>query len=325
MSNEKERLRLTELDNTVSVLKDVEVPEKFYQRLKTGVKVIDEIFGGEETPGVLKGETVLFTGHPGAGKSTMALQLADLFQKHAQRSVLYNIGEESDKMLKLAANRIGIDANFCVGRFEEADRLFEYVSNNGVEIVFQDSLQSMRVGDLRGARLLETLGKKIQKFSKDEDVTFFAVGQVTKGGGFAGPQALAHDLDAHAHLRLNAETGNRVFEMKKNRLGPAGMPYEFFLSANGLDFQAAPSLVEELMGTSAAKSSDRKETITNLIKEKLLDGEKISGYCFERYNVDCSGGMWRVLLMKAAQALRNEGHTVLETKINGRTHTYLEI
>lgn len=312
-----------EAEDVVEVLRDVIVPKKFFNRLSLGVQVLDEIFGGAEMPGILPGSSFLFTGQPGAGKSTMCLQLADLFQKHAGRNVLYNIGEENKHMIKMRADRIGIGGNFCISHKENIDELIQYCRDTGVEILFQDSLQSLVDGHLGGGRLLKSVVKKLHNFSKQSDVTVFIVGHITKGGGFAGPQEIKHDVDAHAHLRLNQDSGNRIFELQKNRFGPACMPYEFMLSAHGLDFHPVTENVEGKAGVS--KASDRRHQVKDLIKEKLVAGEKISGYCFERLKVDCSGGFWRGMLLKAVKELESEGHKVGEVRINGRLHNFMEV
>jgi hypothetical protein len=56
-----------------------------------------------------------------------------------------------------------------------------------------------------------------------------------------------------------------------------------------------------------------------------MEGEKVSGYCFERFNVDCSGGFWRGMLAKAVKELQNQGFKIAETRINGRLHSYIEV
>src|SRR5574343_442874 len=91
---------LIQPDGGVELLRDIVVPRKFFNRMKLGVQVLDEMFGGPDMPGILPGSSHLMTGVPGAGKSTMCLQLADLFQKNAGRNVLYNIGEENRHMIK---------------------------------------------------------------------------------------------------------------------------------------------------------------------------------------------------------------------------------
>lgn len=323
MAETKRHIALVELDSTVTVLDDVVIPRSFYERIQCGAKTIDDIFGGDN-PGFMKGESIVLTGVPGAGKSTMALQLADLFDQHARRNVLYNIGEESDKMIKLAADRIGLKKKFRIGRYEQVDALVEYCVREGVEVLVQDSMQSLLDGDLHGNKKLKSVVKKLHRFAKDSDCLVIKVGHSTKNGRFAGPQEIIHDVDAHAHLRLNTETGNRILELEKNRLGPAMMPYEFFLSAHGLDLQMAPHLRLPEEGPKPPKTAERRETILALVKEKLLDGERISGYCFERFEVDCSGNFWRVMVMRACEQLKRDGRKILETKINGRTHNYVE-
>lgn len=321
---------LVKKDGKVEVLGQVVVPKKFYDRIKLGVQILDEIFGGVDMPGIMPGSSLLFTGMPGAGKSTMALQLAELLSENSGRSVLYNIGEESKEMMKLCADRLNIKANFCIAQITYTDDLLNYVEKNGVEFLFVDSLQSMKDKDqfghdLWGPKLLKSVTKKLHRFAKDHDVNVIIVGHITKGGGFAGPQEIKHDVDAHAHLKLNTDSGNRIFEMQKNRFGPAMMPYEFALSAHGLDFSAAKpeDTKDPEDGGGSKKASQRRTDIVKLIKEKILAGEPISGYCFERLNVDCSGGFWRGMLALAVKALKAEGHKVGEKRINGRLHSFL--
>lgn len=323
MDSDETRDRPAETPDDVVLLKDIEVPARFYIRHLFGVQVIDEIFGGTDTPGIMPGTSYLFTGSPGAGKSTMCLQLADALHKNAGLNVLYNIGEESLFMTKLRANRIGLQQEYCVAEVQSAERLVEVVQETGVEVLFQDSLQSISYKDFKGPRLEVELVKYFRDFSKAEGVTVFLVGHVTKAGRFAGRNEIEHDVDAHAHLRFNPDTGNRVFEMIKNRNGPARIPYEFVLSANGLDFQQVTQ-GESVAPSGSSRAYDRRARIVTLIKEKLLGGELISGYCFERFQVDCSGGFWRAMLAKACHELVQAGHKVLEERVNGRAHAYIE-
>ena len=316
-------ISLVEDDGAVDVLRDIVVPKKFYNRLSLGVQVLDEVFGGMDFPGVMRGATYLLTGSPGAGKSTMCLQLADLLQQKGGQNVLYNIGEESKYMIKMRADRIGLKGEFCITQKTDVDDVIKFARETGVEVLFQDSLQSLKSGDLSGPRLQKTIVKKLHTFAKESDTTVVIVGHITKAGGFAGPQELKHDVDGHAHLHMNKDTGNRIFELQKNRFGPAGMPYEFTLSANGLDFSAVVETDPKELPKSQ-RGKDRQTEIVNLIKEKLLAGEALSGYCFERLEVDCSGGYWRGMLVKASKELQAAGHRVLERVVDRRAHIYVE-
>lgn len=323
-------------EKEVEVLKDIEVPEKYFKRIRMDVTVLDEIFGGQEMPGLLAGTSVLFTGMPGAGKSTAALQFGDLIQRNSGRNILYNIGEENKFMIKMRADRLGIDGNFGISLFEDVNDLIEFCKSSGIEVLFQDSLQSLTdrtAPEMNRKALWRHIGKKLHKFAKDEDVVVFIIGHITKGGDFAGPMEIKHDVDVHAHMKLNPETTARVFELTKNRFGPAGIPYEFNLSAKGLDFAKAVMVESGPEDATISTAAERRDKILKLIKELLLKGEKISGYCFNRFEdpitgkmgVDCSGGYWRTMIEKAKNELEANGHVLNTVKIDGRTHVYVEI
>lgn len=321
-------MQVIEKNTTTEILKDIVVPKKFYNRIDVGVSILNEVFGGQEMPGIMPGSTYLFTGTPGAGKSTMALQLADLMSKHAGRNVLFNAGEENRFMVKMRADRLGLAGQFCLSQITEVDDLIKHCEELGVEILFQDSIQTLTDGNLFGDRLLTSVVDKLQLWKERSDTTIFMIGHSTKGGIFAGPNTIKHATDAHAHLSLDKESGNRVFQLEKNRFGPASIPYEFSIGSSGLDFQQM-KIVEEGDGegnpsAGNSRASDRRGKIVSLIKEKMIAGDKISGYCFERLDVDCSGGFWRGMLARAVKELGAEGHKVGEERINGRLHNYVE-
>lgn len=332
---------LVEHSNDVKTLKDIKVPEKFFHRMKMEVSVLDELFGGQEWPGILPGTSVLFTGMPGAGKSTAALQFADLLQRNAGRNILYNVGEENEYMVKIRADRLGVTGEFGLSIIDDVDELIKVCKETGVEVLFQDSLQSLRIkpppghAPLPRAQMLKAVTKKLHKFAKDEDITVWIIGHITKGGDFAGPMEVKHDVDVHAHIRLNPETMAREFQLTKNRFGPAGIPYECNLTAKGLDF-AAMALVEnkpEEGKKLGGKASERREAHEKLIKDALLKGDHISAYCqgrfkdpfTERQGVDCSPGVWRSTLEKVVSSLQAEGHIVSTEVKDGRKHYFCEV
>lgn len=330
---------LVDHGSDVKTLRDVKVPEKFFNRMAMGVSVLDELFGGQDWPGVLPGTSILFTGMPGAGKSTAALQFADLLQQNAGRNILYNVGEENEFMVKMRADRLGINGNFGLSVIEDVDELIKTCQETGVEVLFQDSLQTLRLADesdISRQDRLRAIAKKLHKFAKDNDVTVWIIGHITKGGEFAGPMEIKHDVDVHAHLRLNPETMAREFMLTKNRFGPAGIPYECNLTAKGMDFSAM-ALVPEKPGEegpkAGGKAGERREAVKKLIKDALLKGERVSGYCAARFTdpftnkmgVDCSGGFWRAMLERVRSELAAEGHVIGEAKVDGRTHIFVEI
>ena len=71
-------------------------------RFSTGMGELDRVLGG----GAVAGSLVLVGGAPGIGKSTLLLQICGSLC--TGRSVLYVSGEESERQLKLRAERIGV-------------------------------------------------------------------------------------------------------------------------------------------------------------------------------------------------------------------------
>lgn len=69
-------------------------------RFSTGMGELDRVLGG----GAVKGSLVLVGGAPGIGKSTLMLQICDQLCRSA--TVLYVSGEESERQIKLRAERL---------------------------------------------------------------------------------------------------------------------------------------------------------------------------------------------------------------------------
>ena len=72
-------------------------------RFSTGMGELDRVLGG----GAVAGSLVLVGGAPGIGKSTLLLQICNSLC--SGRKVLYVSGEESERQLKMRAQRLGVE------------------------------------------------------------------------------------------------------------------------------------------------------------------------------------------------------------------------
>lgn len=305
------------------VLKDIVVPQKYYDRIKLGNSILDELFGGPETPGIIIGNTIMFTGSPGAGKSTASMQLADVLQSYNFLKTMYNSCEESPYMVKIRADRLQLKQEFELCEIMEVDRLIEYALENNVRILVQDSIQKLRDGDLRGDRRQNSVVEKLKKFGDNHGVVVILICHVTKGGVYAGSGTVKHDVDAHLHLSVPGDGGARVLMMEKNRMGPSMVPFEFSMTAKGMDFGSAKQ-IDTAPPKTISKAKASQEQIVGLIKDRIRAGDKISGYCFDRLGVDVSGGFWRGMVEKAVTQMKKDGFIIGETVINRRSHVYME-
>ena len=92
--------------NIVQEYKKPELLEKIDysedERILTAIDELDRVLGG----GIVPGSLILIGGDPGIGKSTLMLQICGNLSKKTK--VLYISGEESEKQIKLRADRLGL-------------------------------------------------------------------------------------------------------------------------------------------------------------------------------------------------------------------------
>ena len=164
-------------------------------RCSTGFAELDRVLGG----GVVNASLCLVGGDPGIGKSTLLLQMCKNMSDNGIK-VFYVSGEESLKQIKLRANRIG-QFNDNMRLFCETDLsvIKNVILDEKPDIVIIDSIQTMysdtvesSPGSISQVREATT---SLMKFAKEECVTIFIVGHVTKEGTVAGPRMLEHMVD----------------------------------------------------------------------------------------------------------------------------------
>ncbi|NDD98060.1 MAG: hypothetical protein EBZ93_11275 [Actinobacteria bacterium] len=227
-----------------TTISNIEVPEALRARKKTGIEWFDDALGGE---GFVPSSVMMLTGTPGAGKTTMLLQLADAITK-AGHIALYNTGEESLYQVKMVSERLGLSGNFVVGQdtmvtdlLAHADHLRK--ANPGKQVfILQDSLQTLDDGKwANGANSMTAVRctEMLTDWAKANYGVVIFIGQVTKSGDFAGKQTILHAIDVRGRLYIDedkrSETyGERIWEVTKNRFGCSGKAYILGINKRGL-------------------------------------------------------------------------------------------
>jgi len=107
-------------------------------RFSTGFGELDRVLGG----GAVTGSLVLAGGAPGIGKSTLLLQICGLVK--ANTKILYVSGEESERQIKMRAERLGVKGS---GVFVLAETEITEILENAAElepdILIIDSIQTL--------------------------------------------------------------------------------------------------------------------------------------------------------------------------------------
>lgn len=202
-----------------------DVPDTAYPRIDLGM--FNKIFGG----GLTRGSVNLLGGAPGAGKSTMSLQLATIIAKNESSEVLYIAAEEASVDVKARAVRIGADLPrirvLPMGALSDLGTVFLRRSPCAVIL---DSLPAF-VSDPEEA---VTLCHILKSFAVKLDAPMLVVDHITKSDDFAGTMKLQHAVDATFTL-YPADVGElRTFTTIKNRFGPANVELLLMMTPKGL-------------------------------------------------------------------------------------------
>ena len=209
-------------------------------RFGTGFGELDRVLGG----GAVFGSLVLVGGSPGIGKSTLLLQICGLVD--ASLKVLYVTGEESERQLKMRAERLGLKGGSVFVLAEtEITEILGAVDELKPDIVVIDSIQTLydpevtsspgSVGQVRECTM------SLLRLSKDSGVTVFLIGHVNKEGAIAGPKVLEHMVDCVLYFEGERSMNYRILRAAKNRFGSTNEIGVFEMLDSGLSEVLNPS------------------------------------------------------------------------------------
>ena len=218
---------------------NVDVPEVLRTRIKTGIDWVDDIYNG----GLLRTMGILFTGVPGAGKTTLALQIANAMMRNGIVP-LYNSGEESLYQIKMTVERLRFKHGFMCGEDRICDALIEHAESVGADVIIQDSIQTLvdpkyNNPEYRNNKSDQRCLEVLIDWAKERHKILIVIGQVGKSGIFRGSMELKHTVDAHMHLTIDTDMksdtyGKRLLELEKYRFGPSGQHYVLDMRERGL-------------------------------------------------------------------------------------------
>ncbi|NCP86668.1 MAG: DNA repair protein RadA [Anaerolineae bacterium CG_4_9_14_3_um_filter_57_17] len=250
-------------------------------RLHVPIGEFARVLGG----GIVPGSIVLVSGDPGIGKSTLMLQMA--LEMAASQRILYVSGEESEKQIKMRADRLQpkdakpLPAELFLVTETNLQTIFDHVREVKPTILVVDSIQTMYLPELDSSAgsvsQVRECASQLRELAKSNGVSVFVIGHVTKEGVIAGPRVLEHIVDTVLYLegdrfqayRLLRSVKNRfgataevgVFEMRERGLAEVTNPSEAFLaerminapgSAIAVTMEGTRPLLVEIQGLTAA-------------------------------------------------------------------------
>ena len=230
-------------------------------RFETGMNELDRVLGG----GAVKGSLVLVGGAPGIGKSTLMLQIGDNLCRFA--SVLYVSGEESERQIKLRAERLHVrgEGMYLLAETNLEDVL-ESVNELKPDVLIVDSIQTLYNGDLTTAPgsvgQVKDCTMALMQLAKGQGITVFVIGHVNKEGSIAGPKVLEHMVDCVLYFEGEQQNSYRILRAAKNRFGATNEIGVFEMADAGLTEVPNPS--EALL---AGRPTDAPGTCVTCVME----------------------------------------------------------
>lgn len=211
-------------------------------RIKTGIKEVDQVLGGENNQGLVPGSLTLIAGDPGIGKSTLTLEII------AKTGGLYISGEESAEQVKLRAERLKLPTEKIYVLSEtNIESIIEAVKKNRKEIALLiiDSIQTLWSEELAGTAgsvgQVRECTLRLLNLAKESHIPIFLIGHVTKEGTIAGPKVLEHIVDTVLYLEGDRFQALRLLRTTKNRFGPVDEIGVFSMEEDGLKQVENPS------------------------------------------------------------------------------------
>lgn len=217
-------------------ISDIEVGSE--PRLSTLNKEFDRVLGG----GIVPGSLILLGGEPGIGKSTLLLQIA----LHLPFKTLYVSGEESQKQIKMRAQRITDTKSNCFILTEtKTQNIFKQISKVVPDVVVIDSIQTLHSNYIESSAgsvsQIKECTSELIKFAKETATPVLIIGHITKEGNIAGPKILEHMVDTVLQFEGDRNHVFRILRAHKNRFGSTNELGIYEMQSDGLKEVANPS------------------------------------------------------------------------------------
>jgi len=205
-------------DDGTSTLADA--PDRPLRTMQTGPW--DICFSNQSgvVPGPVITGVTLLGGAPGAGKSTMSLQLASCIARTTKREVLYVAAEEDKEEIRARAIRLGITnlellRVYPLGTSSDLGNVLNYRKPAGIIV---DSIQGLTEDPAEQASIC----KNFKGYAVALEAPVVIVSHVNKDRDFAGFMAMQFFVDTLLTFFPVQVKGNddvRLLESVKNRFG----------------------------------------------------------------------------------------------------------
>jgi len=188
--------------------------------------------------GLPKVAVSLVAGAPGTGKSTLALQMCDVFTSLIHCEALYVAGEEGRAQIRQRAMRLHLSQLNRIRIFSvsSSHNLFSILQTRSPGIVVVDSIQKLAPNPEEAVIISEYF----KSYAAQKKCPFLLIGTVNKEEDPSGLMKLQHVVDITSTFLREPESAYdgeeliRVLRVTKNRFGRENVDAYFQMTPRGL-------------------------------------------------------------------------------------------
>lgn len=209
------------------------------EKIPSGLPLIDKLLSG----GIVKGFSILLSGGPGVGKSTLLSQLIASYTHLYEKIGFYGTSEEEESDVAQRMRRLELPLDRTIVMADSVgEQFFSEMKARDPIMSIIDSVQAATksgyaIRSLQGAAELVL---SAHRFAHETQSIVIVSCHENKDGDAAGPLALIHYVDCAIQLEL-ADTPKgfiRLATVLKNRKGIAPMQLPIEMTEKGLRLQS---------------------------------------------------------------------------------------
>lgn len=258
--------------------KDVQIPDIYFRKYKTGINGLDEAFGGQ---GFLPGAVITLAAPAGVGKTVMSLQLLQALEDSGKRTAFIS-GEESIEQISFNCKRLDV-VDVPIANIIYIEDIVNAVIKEKLDFVVLDSYPTIKTRDntFKSVREKESyIINKLVTLAKEHEVTLLIIQHCTKDGKYKGSTELVHAVDAQFSLQKNPDDYNlRDLIAHKNRFGCCSfMTFEFGINGYNFDFEQQTEQQQQQKTKKTSKADvvlnvlNSAKTAAEIVKETEISG-----------------------------------------------------
>lgn len=253
------------------------------ERIATGIPKLDEMLGGQ---GFYRGSSVLVSGSPGTGKSSIAARFAESACQRGERVVIFAYEESAAQLLRNMRS-IGIQLEPWVkkgllqvhssrptmhGLEQHLLMIHDLVRSFQPSVVVVDPISNLTV-ERGGVQAWPTLMRLID-FLKHQQVTSLFVSLTSSEGGVtteASEVGVSSLMDTWLLLRnveFNGERNRTLYVMKSRGMPHSNQVREFVMTGHGIDLVDAYLGDRVLTGTARVAQEGRERAASELRRDE---------------------------------------------------------